>query len=110
MINSGKCTKCGEILVSVHRHDFRTCRCDESFIDGGFDYRRCGGSIVPFKNPCFVFSTQQGEIIKIIKNGNLKKCVFIFKNQSGVVNVIEGISITPRFLENCLLIDAWEEV
>jgi hypothetical protein len=39
-----KCLKCGQILHSMYRHDFQKCNCEnESFVDGGFDYTRCGG-------------------------------------------------------------------
>ena len=39
-----KCLECGEILESVHRHDFQSCECvNKTFVDGGNDYLRCGG-------------------------------------------------------------------
>lgn len=35
---------CGEILESRHRHDYKTCSCEQStMIDGGLDYGRYGG-------------------------------------------------------------------
>ena len=37
------CLECGKILVSFHRHDYKTCGCDnETMIDGGSDYLRYG--------------------------------------------------------------------
>jgi hypothetical protein len=41
--NSIQCNKCKDIIVSVHRHDFRWCSCGAIFIDGGLDYSRRGG-------------------------------------------------------------------
>jgi len=42
-----RCRKCGEILLSMHRHDFQWCRCGTTFIDGGqLDYMRYGGQPV----------------------------------------------------------------
>lgn len=38
--NSARCLKCGEEIVSTHRHDFRTCKCGNVSVDGGLDYRR----------------------------------------------------------------------
>lgn len=39
-----QCLKCNAILISRYRHDFVTCKCDnQTFIDGGDDYFRCGG-------------------------------------------------------------------
>lgn len=39
-----KCMQCNKILVSFHRHDFKSCGCpNDTIIDGGYDYLRCGG-------------------------------------------------------------------
>lgn len=39
-----RCKRCGEVLESRHRHDFVQCSCpNETFVDGGNDYLRCGG-------------------------------------------------------------------
>lgn len=45
-INYIKCKKCEDILFSFYRHDFKSCRCEESFIDGGFDYSRYNGELL----------------------------------------------------------------
>ena len=34
--------KCGDIIESVHRHDFVECSCGSIFVDGGHDYLRRG--------------------------------------------------------------------
>ena len=40
--NMIKCNHCGDIIESVHRHDFVTCSCGKCSVDGGHDYlRRC---------------------------------------------------------------------
>lgn len=40
--NQIKCDNCGDIIESVHRHDFVTCSCGKCSVDGGRDYlRRC---------------------------------------------------------------------
>ena len=42
-INKIQCNKCGDIIESVHRHDFKFCKCGTVAVDGGKDYlRRCG--------------------------------------------------------------------
>lgn len=39
-----RCGACGEILESLYLHHFVQCGCDnETFIDGGEFYTRCGG-------------------------------------------------------------------
>ena len=43
IVNKIKCNKCGDIIESKHRHDFKICRCGTVAVDGGHDYlRRCG--------------------------------------------------------------------
>ena len=43
IINKIKCKKCGDIIESEHRHDFKVCKCGTVAVDGGYDYlRRCG--------------------------------------------------------------------
>ena len=38
-----RCKKCGDIIESTHRHDFKFCKCGAVAVDGGKDYlRRCG--------------------------------------------------------------------
>ena len=38
MVASVTCPKCGDRIFSRARHDYRTCTCKETAIDGGFDY------------------------------------------------------------------------
>lgn len=41
--NMAKCLKCNDIVESLHRHDFRTCKCGNITVDGGTKYiRRVG--------------------------------------------------------------------
>lgn len=41
--NKAQCTKCMDIIESVHRHDFVTCKCGALSVDGGKSYlKRCG--------------------------------------------------------------------
>ena len=41
--NSVTCLECGETIVSYHRHDYKTCLCDnKAIVDGGTDYLRYG--------------------------------------------------------------------
>jgi len=42
--NSVTCLSCNEVLVSHHRHDYKTCGCDnQTMVDGGTAYQRYGG-------------------------------------------------------------------
>ena len=41
--NRIKCLKCGDVIESKYRHDYKTCSCGACAVDGGHDYlRRCG--------------------------------------------------------------------
>jgi hypothetical protein len=43
IVNSARCKKCDDVLVSKHVHDFVTCQCGSISVDGGLEYiRRCG--------------------------------------------------------------------
>ena len=37
-----RCPRCSESIWSRHRHDFRYCKCQYTFIDGGRAYLRYG--------------------------------------------------------------------
>lgn len=37
-----RCPKCKDVIFSRARHDWHTCSCNSTFIDGGFDYLRYG--------------------------------------------------------------------
>ena len=44
-MNSIKCLKCEEVLISKHHHDFHRCSCDNrAFVDGGEVYSRIGAN------------------------------------------------------------------
>lgn len=43
IVNKIKCKKCGDIIESTYRHEFKWCKCKSCAVDGGHDYlRRCG--------------------------------------------------------------------
>jgi len=40
--NQIQCNRCGDIIESTHRHDFKWCSCGTVAVDGGKDYmKRC---------------------------------------------------------------------
>ena len=44
-----ECVYCGDIIYSRAHHDFHWCSCQETAVDGGFDYLRCIGQGKPIK-------------------------------------------------------------
>lgn len=43
--NAIKCKKCGDVIESKTRHDFKECSCKACYVDGGLDYCRVGGKL-----------------------------------------------------------------
>jgi len=48
-VQAVKCPNCGDLIYSRATHDFHFCSCKKVFVDGGFEYFRCGFS--PNKEP-----------------------------------------------------------
>lgn len=44
MHNRAQCPTCDEVIESLHRHDYRSCECGDSSVDGGSWYGRMGGT------------------------------------------------------------------
>ena len=36
--NKAQCRQCGDIIESIHRHDFKWCKCGAIAVDGGKSY------------------------------------------------------------------------
>lgn len=64
IINKIKCKKCGEIIESKHRHDFKFCKCGAVAVDGGKDYLRRLGNQEDY---------EELSIIKIEEQNNKEK-------------------------------------
>lgn len=43
--NAIQCKKCGHVIESKHRHDFRWCPCMTVAVDGGLAYLRRAGNL-----------------------------------------------------------------
>lgn len=43
-MNKIRCNKCGDVIESVHRHDFKFCKCGAVAVDGGEGYLRRVGN------------------------------------------------------------------
>lgn len=42
--NAIRCNRCGDVIESVHVHDFKWCSCHSVAVDGGHDYLRRVGN------------------------------------------------------------------
>lgn len=47
-INKAQCGKCGDVIESRSRHDFKRCSCGQFFVDGGREYLRRGSGSAGF--------------------------------------------------------------
>ena len=43
--NAIRCKKCGDIIESTSRHDFKWCSCKAVAVDGGHDYLKRTGNL-----------------------------------------------------------------
>jgi tRNA(Ile2) C34 agmatinyltransferase TiaS len=42
LVNKIQCRRCGDIIESMNRHDFKWCKCGSVAVDGGKEYlKRC---------------------------------------------------------------------
>ena len=63
--NSVTCLKCKEVLVSHHRHDYKTCGCDnQTMVDGGTAYSRYGGIDLKKVKPFLVYDDDPYEEVR----------------------------------------------
>lgn len=59
------CLECGEVLVSQHRHDYKTCSCpNETMVDGGNAYVRFGGKDLSKVDAFTVFDTDDFKFVR----------------------------------------------
>lgn len=50
VVNKIKCLKCGDIIESLSRHDFKFCKCGAVAVDGGHDYLRRVGNPLDYED------------------------------------------------------------
>ena len=44
LVNKIRCKKCGEVIESADRHDFKFSKCGAVAVDGGTDYLKRSGN------------------------------------------------------------------
>jgi hypothetical protein len=63
--SQANCLECGEVLISEHRHDYKTCSCpNETMIDGGNDYVGYGGKDLSKVDIFTVFDTDDFKFVR----------------------------------------------
>ena len=56
LLNEAKCTKCGDVITSKHRHDYVGCKCGSIAVDGGMSYLRRIGDINNYEDRSIIVS------------------------------------------------------
>lgn len=63
--NQITCLECNTVLVSEHRHDYKTCSCpNETMIDGGHEYVRYGGKDLSKIETFTVYDTDPFKVVR----------------------------------------------
>lgn len=57
--NAIRCNKCGDVIESVHIHDFKWCSCKSVAVDGGHDYLRRVGNPDDFTDMSETFEDEE---------------------------------------------------
>lgn len=86
--NSIECVACGDIIESVHCHDFKHCKCGAIAIDGGKDYRRIIGNQAMIIDRC-EYIDEYGKHIKI--NKRLETVETRNERVRGDMNILEAL-------------------
>jgi len=77
LVNRIKCNKCGEIIESTHRHDFKFCKCGAVAVDGGNDYLRRSGNLEDWEELSEYESFL--DISKLVENETLEEIIASYK-------------------------------
>lgn len=65
VFNSVTCLDCNETIVSYHRHDYKTCSCDnQAMVDGGTAYLRYGAKDM---NKIKIFAVYADDPFEIVR-------------------------------------------
>ena len=73
-----KCKRCGDVIESKDRYDFKYCSCGKCAVDGGTDYlRRCGNlddweDLSEYKEVEVEPKYQQGDLVVFDYFGKIK--------------------------------------
>lgn len=75
LYNSVTCLNCGETLESLHRHDYKTCSCEnKTMVDGGESYHRCGGKDLSLvKSNCLYSDDAHEKLREVVSRGGRGK-------------------------------------
>lgn len=63
--NAVQCLVCNKVIASYHRHDYKTCGCDnEAMVDGGFDYQHYGAHDMEKILPMVTYDDEPYQLVR----------------------------------------------
>ena len=75
-ITAHRCSTCKDVLYSRATHDFRTCGCGDTSVDGGFDYTR------------LVFKKEEPEAVEVDVNVTKAQLYYDYNNTINKYGII----------------------
>jgi len=61
-INRVKCLHCNDIITSIHRHDFKYCKCGKIAVDGGSWYLKRSGDLKNYEDMSVEYKDVKEEV------------------------------------------------
>lgn len=96
--NSIRCLKCGDEIVSAHRHDFRFCRCGAVGVDGGQTWVRRLGEFHHWTDTSVIATCEENDEAAVAETGALLE------------GVRQGVPMQPQNLRDAPALEAWRIV
>ena len=115
LINKARCKRCGDILISEHRYDFKQCKCKAISVDGGTYYIRRVGKLeyveelseyeeddIPIRNSELVIDRlkigSNTSIVVLEKIWNLKKDMYVYDKNENPYKVLSIGMPTKKYI------------
>ena len=82
-----KCLSCNDIIEFKHRHDLRSCKCNNCYIDDGQDYLHFGGNdfnkiLIVFYDGTEILASDEGKYKKKYEEWENNRIKEFNKNES----------------------------
>ena len=83
LCNKARCKICGDIIESVHVHDYKTCKCGKIAVDGGKEYLKRMFPSFPYQDWFEDLSVSVYDCSKCNKTFTEEEACRVIKNTEG---------------------------
>ena len=90
--NAFKCLYCNDIIESKHQHEYTTCKCGKTSIDGGTSYIRLVGDLDMIQDKC--------EYVEVWEYGDKIRCINGSKQNTLKLNEIYTVDTSMNTTDN----------